>query len=370
MTSGGQWMLYGANGYSGELIAREAAGRGMRPILAGRNAERIEALARELSLDHRIFDLTLPEQVASSLEDVDLVLHCAGPFSATSAPMIEGCLRSGAHYLDITGEISVFEHAHSLGAEAEQADVVICPGVGFDVVPTDCIAVTLKNAMPDATHLALAFESSSGMSPGTTKTAIEGLRAGGAVRRDGEIVAVPQAFKVRQIDCGNGEKQAMTIPWGDVSTAFHSTGIPDIEVYTTVPSGALRVVKGANRLGWLWRRPRVIDGLQRLAGRFVEGPDANARADLQTFVWGEVRNAAGETKTARVRTANGYVVTIDAPLAIVERLLAEPPAGGTYTPAVLMGTDFVSELPDPPQSSSVTERRLLCTATSPASSHT
>lgn len=338
-------MVYGANGYSGELIAREAAGRGMRPILAGRNTERISSLASELGLDHRVFDLTSPNVVASALDGVDLVLHCAGPFSATSAPMIEGCLLAGSHYLDITGEIAVFEHAHALGADAQKADVVVCPGVGFDVVPTDCIAVTLKNAMPDATHLALAFESSSGLSPGTTKTAIEGLRAGGAIRRDGEIVAVPQAYEVRRIDCGNGEKQAMTIPWGDVSTAFHSTGIPNIEVFTTVPGGALRVVKGANHLGWLWRRPRVINGLQSLAGRFVEGPDEAARTDLKTYVWGEVRNSAGRTKTARVRTANGYEVTIEAPLAIVERLMSDRPTGGTYTPAQLMGPDFVTELP-------------------------
>jgi len=338
-------MVYGANGYSGELIAREAAGRGMRPILAGRNPERIKALAGELGLEHRVFDLDSVEHVALALQGVDLVLHCAGPFSATSAPMIDGCLSSGTHYLDITGEIAVFEHAHDLGAEAREAKVVICPGVGFDVVPTDCVAVTLKDAMPDATHLALAFESSSGLSPGTTKTAIEGLRAGGAVRRDGEIIAVPQAYGVRRIDCGNGEKQAMTIPWGDVSTAFHSTGIPNIEVYTTVPDGALRVVKAANRLDWLWRRPRVINGMQLLAGRFVKGPDSTARTGLKTYVWGEVRNAEGRTLTARVRTANGYEVTIEAPLAIVDKLLNDRPEGGVYTPAVLMGSDFVTELP-------------------------
>lgn len=338
-------MVYGANGYSGELIAREAAARGMRPILAGRNAERISSLAGELGLEHRVFDLSTPEHVALALDGVDLVLHCAGPFSATSAPMIAACLDSGTHYLDITGEIAVFEHAHSRGVEAFTKNVVICPGVGFDVVPTDCIAVTLKKELPDADHLALAFESSSGLSPGTTKTAIEGLRAGGAVRRKGEIVAVPQAFDVRRIDCGNGEKQAMTIPWGDVSTAFHSTGIPNIEVYTTVPEHAPRVVKAANNLGWLWRRPRVINGLQSLAERFVEGPDAEARADLKTYVWGEVTNPEGVRKIARVQTANGYTVTVEAPLAIVAKLLKDSYDGGAYTPATLMGSDFVTKLP-------------------------
>jgi short subunit dehydrogenase-like uncharacterized protein len=338
-------MLYGANGYSGQLIAREAARRGLAPILAGRTAERIEPLARELGLEHRVFDLTAPQVAAGELEDVALVLHCAGPFAATSAPMIQACLTAGAHYLDISGEISVFEHAHALTAQAREANVIVCPGVAFDVVPTDCVALALKHAMPDATHLALAFDTRSGPSPGTAKTAVEGLQLGGAVRRDGTIVAVPQAFKVRRIDCGDGEKVAMTIPWGDVSTAYHSTAIPNIEVYTTIPRVVVAAAKAGNHMGWLWRQPRVIHGLQRAVDRLVTGPDAARRSKLPTFVWGEVRNAAGDTKTARVQTANVYDVTIHAPLAIVERILHDPPTGGSYTAAMLMGHDFVSRLP-------------------------
>src|SRR3546814_3482070 len=122
-----------------------------------------------------------------------LVLHCAGPFSATSAPMIEACLQAKAHYLDITGEISVFEHAQTQDARAKAAGIVVCPGVGFDVIPTDCVAAALKAALPDATHLALGFDSRSGFSPGTAKTSVEGLAQGGKVRENGHIRAVPLA---------------------------------------------------------------------------------------------------------------------------------------------------------------------------------
>jgi short subunit dehydrogenase-like uncharacterized protein len=220
------WMIYGANGYTGELIAREAARRGLKPILAGRSPGKIAPLANELGLEARVFDLGDVAQTAAALEGVSLVLHCAGPFSATSAPMIAACLRARAHYLDITGEISVFEHAMEQDAMARAAGIVVCPGVGFDVIPTDCLAATLKAALPDATHLALGFDSRSGFSPGTAKTSVEGLAQGGKIRRDGKIVAVSLAYKTRRIDFGNGEKLAMTIPWGDVSTAFHTTGIP------------------------------------------------------------------------------------------------------------------------------------------------
>jgi short subunit dehydrogenase-like uncharacterized protein len=340
------WLLYGANGYTGELVAREAAKRGMRPILAGRDRTRIEPLARELGLDHRVFDLKHAEGVATGLQGIQLVLHCAGPFSATSAPMIQGCLNAGAHYLDISGEISVFEHAHSLNAAAQAAGVVLCPGVGFDVIPTDCLALALKQALPDASHLFLGFDTRSGLSPGTAKTAIEGIGLGGQVRINGQITTVPHAWKVRRINYGDGEKKAMTIPWGDVSTAFHSTGIPNIEVYLPAPGLMVLASRIGNHFGWLMRRPAVIQRLQKFVEGRVKGPDAQHREYLPTYVWGEVRNAAGQRKTARVKTANGYDVTVHGSLAVVTHLLqAAPEGGGCYTPSRLMGADLIGQLP-------------------------
>lgn len=341
-----RWMIYGANGYTGELIAREAARRGLKPVLAGRSRERVEALARELGLQARAFGLDDASALAGQIQGHSLVLNCAGPFSATAAPMMEACLRAGAHYLDITGEIAVFELAQSLNGRAQQAGVVLCPGVGFDVIPTDCVAAALKAALPDATHLALGFDSRSGFSPGTAKTSVEGLAQGGKVRRDGRIVSVPLAYKVRRIDFGDGEKEAMTIPWGDVSTAYHTTGIPNIEAF--IP-GSPRMIASARRANYI--RPLLgIGWVQRLIkariARTVKGPSEEKRALQPTFVWGEAVNARGERKTARIRTANGYSLTITGSLTVVEYLMTHQPAGGAYTPAKLVGADLVSQLPE------------------------
>lgn len=338
-------MIYGANGFTGELIAREAKRRGLRPILAGRNRESIERLAGELQLPYQVFSLDDVKKAAHELSGICLVLHCAGPFSATSAPMIEACLMAGAHYLDITGEISVFEHAHAQHARAEQAGIVLCPGVGFDVIPTDCIARALKQALPDATRLALGFDSRSGFSRGTAKTSVEGLAQGGKVRLGGKIVSVPLAYGTRRIDFGDGEKLAMTIPWGDVSTAWYSTGIPDIEVYIPASAGMVRNAKFANYLRWIIGMQPVQQFLKNRIEKTVKGPDEAARERQPTYVWGEASNAAGQRKTARIRTANGYSLTVTGSLAVVEHLLANKPAPGAYTPSVLMGTDFVSRLP-------------------------
>ena len=340
-----KWMIYGANGYTGELIARAAVSRGLKPVLAGRSRDKVEALARELGLEARVFGLEDEVRLLAQIKGHDLVLHCAGPFSATAAPMMEACLRANAHYLDITGEIAVFEHAQSLNDRARAAGVVICPGVGFDVVPTDCVAAALKNAMPDATHLALGFDSRSSISPGTAKTSIEGMAQGGKVRRDGKIISVPLAYRVRRIDFGAGEKLAMTIPWGDVSTAWHTTGIANIEVFIPGSAGMIRGARFAN-----WIRPLMgLSFVQRLLkariGKTVVGPDQVKRADQGTYVWGEARNARGDCKTARVHTANVYSLTVDAALAVVDYLLQMRPTGGAYTPALLLGAELVTHLP-------------------------
>lgn len=340
-----KWMIYGANGYTGELIAREAVRRGLKPVLAGRSRDKIEPLARELGLEAHGFGLDDPAKAAGQIKGLGLVMHCAGPFSVTAQPMMEACLKAGAHYLDITGEIAVFELAQSLNARARDAGVVICSGVGFDVIPTDCVAATLKAAMPDATHLALGFDSRSGPSAGTAKTSIEGLAQGGKARENGKIVSVPLAHRVRRIDFGGGEKKAMTIPWGDVSTAFHTTGIPNIEVFVPASTGMIFGARLAKFIRPLLAKPSVQKWLKARIDKTVKGPGEATRSQQPTFVWGEVRNARGEVKTARVRTENVYSLTITGALAVIDHLMKNKPAGGAYTPAKLVGADLVTRLP-------------------------
>ena len=339
------WLLYGANGYTGELAARAALARGLRPVLGGRSRIAVESLARELGLESRIFGLDSPTAVAAGLDGVRLVLHCAGPFSATAAPLLAGCLAARAHYLDISGEIEVFERAQAQDRAARAAGSVVCPGAGFDVVPTDCLALTLKEALPEANALALGFDSRGAPSRGSARTMIEGLGHGGCVRRAGRLVRVPLAYRERRVDFGAGEKSAMTIPWGDVSTAFYTTGIPDIEVYVPLSAVAIRRLRRLNFVRPLLGLGLVQRALKALVGRQPRGPDAGARAAAPMYVWGEARAADGRTRSARVVTANGYTFTADAALGIVARLLSAPAAAGVTTPARLMGAHYVETLP-------------------------
>lgn len=339
------WMIYGANGFTGRLIARAASSRGMRPILAGRSEGPVRELAATLGLEWKAFSLDDGESVRSSIAGCRLVLHCAGPFSATAVPMIRACLAAGVHYLDITGEIPVFEFAHSQTAAARRADVVLLPGVGFDVVPSDCLAASLVEALPAATELRLAFEASGGPSPGTAKTGIEGLARGGCVRRDGKLTPVPLAWRDRKIPFAHGERTAVTIPWGDVYTAYVSTGIPDIEVYMSVPPATLARLRGLRWAQPLLRLPVVQSFLQKRIGGRVKGPGDEVRERSYCELWGEVRSADGRSASATMTTPNGYDVTVSAGLGIAAHLLANTVEGGYYTPSLLMGSGYAAALP-------------------------
>jgi short subunit dehydrogenase-like uncharacterized protein len=331
------WMIYGANGYTGELIAREAVARGHRPILAGRSPQ-TAALAAELSLDHRLFPVEAPD-----LAGITLLLNCAGPFSATAAPLLRACLQTTAHYLDITGEIDALEHAHSLSEQARAVGIVICPGVGFDVVPTDCLARALAEALPGATHLALGIDTTSPISPGTARTAIEGMTHGGRIRSSGHIVRVPMGAQTRRIDFGRGPRTAMAFPWGDVSTATRTTGIGNVEVFLAVPPATPWAARLGNVIAPILAMPAIQTALKRRADR-RPGPTAHSRAEHPSWVWGEARRD-GLVRTARIRTANPYDVTVHAALAVVATLLAKRAEPGAHTPSMLCGVELVTGLP-------------------------
>jgi len=337
----GPWLLYGANGYTGELVARLAVTLGHHPILAGRKADAICALADELSLPRRLFSLDDPKRVDEGLEGMSLVLHCAGPFSRTSRAMADACLRTRTHYLDVTGEVAVFEALAARDGEARDAGVVLLPGSGFDVVPTDCLALHLKGRLPAARRLALGFEALGRLSQGTALTALEGLGHGGLVRRNGVLTPVPSAWRTRSIDFGQGPRKAITIPWGDVSTAWHSTGIPEIEVYMAAP-WTLRLLSRASRAlgplvtaGWLQRllRQQVLTG--------PRGPSPRERERGRAWVWGEAEDDGGRRAVSRLRTPEAYTFTARASLAAVERVLAGETPEGFQTPASAFGPDFV-----------------------------
>jgi len=344
-------MLYGATGYTGRLLIEEAVKRGHTPIIAGRNEAKIQKLSTEFGLNGMVFPMThagIAEDALGQAE-VDLVLHAAGPFLQTAAPMREACLRVGAHYLDITGEIPVFEDSFAADAAAKEAGIAVISGVGFDIVPSDCLVKYVHDQLPDATEAAIVVSALSaskddfGVSAGTLKSLL-GMGTS-FIRRNGRIHPADLGAMTLEADFPKGTFTAVSIPWGDVSTAYHSTGVPNITAYMTMP---LAQVKALRYFGvgfqWMMQFDPVRNAAGRLLDRFVDGPTATTREKSRSYLYVRMTNASGQQAEAWLDLMEGYAFTAIAALNSVERVLAGG-ITGAQTPSSAFGADFVLEVP-------------------------
>ncbi|MHC5210504.1 MAG: saccharopine dehydrogenase family protein [Planctomycetota bacterium] len=337
---GRRLLIYGANGYSGRLVAARAVSEGLRPVLAGRDGTALAGLGAASGLPHAAFPLDDESALDRALGSTGVVLHCAGPFSATSRPMADACLRTGAHYLDITGELAVFEARLAQDGAARAAGVLLLPGAGLDVVATDCLAAELAARLPGATHLELGLLALGEVSRGTARSMLEALSLGGAECRDGRIVRVPFGGARRTIDFGRGAVPCLSLPWGDVCTAHVSTGIPDVRAYAAAPRWLRRMTRHAPL------RALLASGVARAVARrridaMPPGPGAQARARGSCLVWGEARDASGRRVEARLQTAEGYTFTARSAVALARHVLEHEPPAGFHTPSQLAGAGFV-----------------------------
>lgn len=330
------WLLYGATGYTGRLVAQEAVARGERPVLAGRSAAALAPLAARLGLEHRVVGLGDPAALRAALADVDAVAHCAGPFSVTALPMAEACLDTGTHYLDITGEIDVLEALHAMSARARAAGVILLPGAGFDVVPTDCLAATVAAALPTATHLDIAFVAAWGRESRHGALRARGTRQG---RRGPRPRRRGDPRRPARAPPGDGGLPLRPAPRRRHRRGRRQHGLPldrhperlDVHLAAGRPAGGTR----AGRLP-----------VRRLAragvDRFLTGPGERALRRSRSQVWARARDPHGGEAQAALSAPNGYALTVDSVLRIVTRLPRLP--HGTRTPSSALGADFVLEL--------------------------
>ncbi len=336
-------IIYGAYGYTGELIVRRAIEQGLRPLVAGRNAAQLEVLAKHFDLPFAHGELTDGTALDNLLKGAKVMIHAAGPFIHTSLPMLEACIRNGVHYMDITGEIEVFRKAHGFDGQARSKGVMLLPGAGFDVVPSDCLAAHLHARMPDAKDLVLAFHSLGRSSRGTSLTAVEGLGKGGAIREQGALKAVPDAFDAKQFVFGTKSLLAVTIPWGDVYTAFISTGIPNIRVYMTMPPKMVRALRWGRWLGWItgsaWFKARLRKKI--VSGK--PGPTEAERAKGGVQLVGTVTNTKGDRITAAIRTPDGYTLTAMTAIHIAQEVITGNFKPGFQTPSLVYGEELITK---------------------------
>lgn len=340
-------MLYGAYGFTGRLIVEEAVKNDLRPVLAGRERAKLTQLADRYSLEHQVIDLEEQDTLQATVADFDLVFHAAGPFIHTARPMLRACLDGQAHYLDITGELPVFDLVFDYQQEAQDRGVALISGMGFDVVPSDCLANYVAVKVPGATKLEIAIVTLGNSSGGTARTFLEMLPQGGRIRRDGHYVALPYGEKTIEVPMPNGRiYTAAAVPWGDLATAYRSTGIPNIITYLALPRRWIGAMGRMTSIGaTLLSRKSIRKMAQAVAGVTMTGPDENARRTGRSYLWARAKDSSGNIVEAWLETAEAYRLTAVAAVSAVEKILAgELAASGALTPAQAFGADFVLEL--------------------------
>lgn len=337
-------MIYGASGYTGRLIVEEAIKRGHRPVLAGRSPQKVSQIAREHDLEWMAFPLEDVRVIGEAIAEMELVLHAAGPFLHTSDPMIRACLATRTHYLDITGEIPVFEQTFSYDETARKIGIALIPGVGYDVVPSDCLARYVADRVPGAQTLEIALSALSRVSSGTAKSALEMIPASGKIRRNGKLESYRWGMGSRMVKFPHGEIPVMPIPWGDLSTAYRTTAILNITTYMALPPALILLARYGAPLGTLLLRS---SGVRRGVGKIVEtlfrGPDEELRCTGKSYLWARAAQGALQSAEAWLETAEPYRFTALSAVQAVEQTLAIQPAGA-LTPAVAFGADFVLEI--------------------------
>lgn len=318
--------------------------QGVDLILAGRNSEALQKQSEQTGFFYEAVDISDSSKLCKLLEKGSMVIHAAGPFQFTAKAMAEACLKTKTHYTDITGEIAVFETMAALDAQAKSAGIALMPGIGFDVVPSDCLAMHLKNRLPSATHLQLAFASNKGgLSRGTSKTMIEGLGLGGAIRKNGKIISVPLHEGITEINYGSFQLPSVRIPWGDVSTAFYSTGIGNIEVFRGADQGLIKQVKMSRYLNWLLRMRSVKNYLLKQIDKKPSGPNEERRAASKMYLWGKVWSGQQE-KVSLLETMEGYSLTAKTSVLIAQKIISGNFKSGFQTPSMAYGADLILEI--------------------------
>jgi short subunit dehydrogenase-like uncharacterized protein len=340
----GALLIYGVTGYSGRLIAASASERGLNALVAGRNAGQTQRIADSVGLPWRAVGLDGPRMLDAMLADVAVVLHAAGPFTTTAKPMLEACLRTRTHYLDIAGELPVFQQAEHLDAEARRNRIMLMPGAGYVVAASDCLAAYVAKQTPQARRLRLATSWPGIMSRGTMRSALEMIRENVSIRRAGEIATVPAGHLQRQFDFGDGKRLATAVSAADVITAWRTTGIPNLETYSHfAPAEALAYQVGS----WFaepLRLPPVKSIVESLISMAPDGPSAARRDGAYNVIIAEAEDPWHRSTCARLTTPDGYSCTPEIALGIANRVLAGEFREGFQTPAGVFGADLVLEV--------------------------
>lgn len=317
----GRILIYGATGYTGTLIAEHAADRGLNITVAGRNSDKVHRLADRLGVPSSVFEAGDVEAAATALASFDVLLNVAGPFRVTAEPLMRAAVQSRTHYLDTTAEFAIYQLAASMDDAAKRAGVMVMSGVGWDVVPTDSLALHTARRVTDPEQLTLAIRVTGGFSRGSLASAAS-IGAIGPLTLQSGTLREASADGSRWFDAGAGDEEYTLASMGDLVTAQHSTGVDTIAVYLRTDSG--------------------FPDLDETA----QGPSAEEREQGRYGAVAEVRGPGGQTARSRIDTPSGYNFTQLSSVEIAARAAAGIFSPGFQSPASVYGPTLATSIAD------------------------
>ena len=338
-------LIYGATGFTGRAISIQAKRSGLDILLAGRNPDNLKPLSKAIDVPYLAADVRDCAQLDKATSAAGVVVNVAGPFQDTAAPVLESCMRTQAHYLDVSGELSSFLLCQRYHQRALERGIMVMPGLGFVVAPSDCLAAYLKQCMPDAETLRIAFSRVDLVSRGTMRAMLGMVRKNVCIRRHGELVMLPVGQLERRFDFGQGGRTSAALSWADLVTAYESTGIPNIETYAEMGPW----LRGAYQLGAWYAEPlRMVPARwasEMLLRVWPEGPDEKTRAGKRRVIVAEVENRGRWLRSARLTLPDGYTITPPIVINALQELAKGQVRTGFSTPAQVFGADFILGCP-------------------------
>ncbi len=320
-------LIYGATGYTAKVFARELVKNNIEPVLAARS-ESVIHVAEKFNCENRIFPLDESSTIDKQLRDIHLVANLAGPFHVTQNPLIQSCLNTGTHYIDIAGEVPAMESAFMYDQQANNAGIMIMPGAGFGVVPTDIAAALAHEHLPDATWLKIAYATKGGVSQGTLRTILKHVDKPGFIRCDGKWEQANPAFQQMKFTVQGKDFTAVYNPWrADLFTAYVSTRIPNIETYSVFPGLIVKMMQG----NMLWLRDFILKNGMKL---LPEGPSEKKLEKGSTIIHVSAGNDHDSNLKVNILGPEAYLFTAKALLSISENILNGQVFHGTQTPSV------------------------------------
>ena len=339
----GRILIYGGTGYTGRLIAEHARNLQRTPVIAGRTAHRVQAVAAELSLSGRVITLDEHQAIDDALGDIDVLINAASPFARTAPPLIEACLRTRTHYLDITGELPIFQSAARYDDAARERGIMIMPGVGLGIVASDCLALHVAGRIPNAKYLRMAVLRPESFSRGSIRSALGLSNSQVTIRRNGRLISVPVGRLQRVFDYGEGGRESVAVNWADVFTAYYSTGIRNIEAYFEANLASRALYELGAGVADALRLPAVERWLDAVVRALPDGPSAQRRQMESCVIVAEVEDSWRQRRCARLKTPDGYSFTAEAATEIATRAAGGDFRPGFQTPARVYGADLVLE---------------------------